>query len=279
MNPPITDMPLWTSRQKVEKETRFFVEIVPTLDSLWDHFARNCADLIAARNLEGKKPVIILPVGPFDYKRLAAIANREKISFRNVVTVNMDEFCDAQGVEIPYDHPLSFHGYMDRELFHRLDSDLRIDPKNAVFPDARDPALTTRRIEAEGGVDVCYGGFGIDGHFAFNMPASVDADTFAGLPTRVVALTPESRTQAALGCTSGDIAFVPPKAVTVGMKEIMAAREVRVYLMRPWQSSVMRRCLYGPVTALYPSSLLQGHPRLTVVMVSYVANEPIIAPG
>jgi len=279
MSQSLIDESLLVSRQKVEKETRFPVEIVPTLESLWDHFARNCADLIAVRNREGKKTVIILPVGPFDYKRLAAIANQEQISFRRVVTVNMDEFCDAQGKEIPYEHPLSFHAYMDRELFQRLDADLRLDPKNAVFPDASDPASTTRRIEAEGGVDVCYGGFGIDGHFAFNMPEAVDVNTYAGLPTRVLTLAPETRTQTALGSTSGDVASVPPKAVTVGMKEILAAREVRVYLMRPWQSSVMRRCLYGPVTAQYPSSLLQRHPRLRVVMVSYVADQPKIGPG
>jgi glucosamine-6-phosphate deaminase len=279
MNQPGVDAALLVSRKQVEGETRFPLEIVPTLESLWDHFARNCADLIAARNREGKKTVLILPTGPFDYNRLAAIANRETISFRNVVSVNMDEFCDAQGKEIPYDHPLSFRRYMDRELFHRLDPELRIEPRNVVFPSADDPTGTTKRIEAEGGVDVCYGGFGIDGHFAFNMPSPVDVDAFASLPTRVLAITPESRTQSALGSTSGDIASVPPMAVTVGMKEILASREVRVYLMRPWQSSVMRRCFYGPVTAFYPASLLQRHPRLKVVMVSYVADEPKIGPG
>ena len=273
------DQPLWKSRQELEEEKRFPVEILPTLESLWDHFARDCANLIAARNREGRKTVVILPVGPFDYKRLAAICNEERISLRHVVTVNMDEFCDAQGTEIPCDHPLSFHRYMDRELFERLNADLRIDPKNKVFPDAGDPASTTTRIQEEGGIDVCYGGIGIDGHFAFNMPETVDVDRFASLPTRVVTLTPESRTQTALGCTSGDIALVPPKAVTLGMKEILAAREVRVYLMRPWQSSVMRRCLYGPVTASYPASLLQRHPRLKVVMATYVADQPKIGPG
>jgi glucosamine-6-phosphate deaminase len=270
---------LLVSRQKVKDETRFSVEIVPTLESLWDHFARNCADLIASRNREGKKTVLVLPTGPFDYKRLAAIANKEKISFRNVVSVNMDEFCDENGLDIPYDHPLSFRRYMDKELFHRLDADLRIQEKNVVFPSAVDPAGTTKRVEAEGGVDVCYGGFGIDGHFAFNMPASITADECAALPTRVITLSPETRTQSALGSTSGDILSVPPMAVTLGMKEMLAAREVRVYLMRTWQSSIMRRCLYGPVTAFYPASLLQTHPKLKVVMVSYVADEPKMGPG
>src|SRR5208337_2861643 len=106
MSQPMIDAALLVSRKQVEEETRFPIEVVPTLESLWDHFARNCADLIAARNREGKKAVLILPTGPFDFKRLAAIANQERISFHNVVSVNMDEFCDAQGREIPYDHPL-----------------------------------------------------------------------------------------------------------------------------------------------------------------------------
>ena len=67
--------------------------------------------------------------------------------------------------------------------------------------------------------------------------------------------------------------------MTIGMSEIMKAARMRVYLMRPWQSSVVRRVFYGPVTPRYPASILQRHPDLQLVMVEFVAQQPRLGPG
>jgi len=274
--------PLAITREQVAAEKRFAVKIVPTLEALWDDFARDFSELIRANNVIGRRTTVILPVGPIDYRRAAERLNRERISCARLLTFNMDEFCDERGCMIPLDHPLSFRAYMRRNFYDVLEPPLRPDPENMVFPDPERPGELGARISHEGGVETCYGGFGIDGHYAFNVPPWPDEpqdDSYFELPTRLVRLTPETRTQSALGSAAGDIASIPPMAVTIGMKEIMQAARMRVYLMRTWQSSVMRRVLYGPVTPRYPASVLQRHPDLAVTMVEYVAAPPRITPG
>jgi len=276
------DDPLAITRQQVAAEKRFPVKIVPTLEALWGEFARDFGGLIRENNTMGRRTAVILPVGPFDYRCAAQWLNREQISCARLITFNMDEYCDQHGCMIPPDHPLSFRAYMRRNFYEVLEPSLRPRPENMVFPDPERPGEFGARISHEGGVEACYGGFGIDGHFAFNMPPWPDEpqdDSYFDLPTRLVRLTPETRTQSALGCAAGDIASIPPMAVTIGMKEIMQAARMRVYLMRPWQSPVMRRVLYGPVTPRYPASVLQRHPDLAVTMVEYVAALPRITPG
>lgn len=274
--------PLSITREEIEGERRFPVKIVPSIEALWDEFARDFAALLRENNQAGRKTTVILPVGPFDYKRAAALLNRERISCANLVTFNMDEFCDEDGKLIAWDHPLSFRAYMKREFHDVLAPELRPKPENMVFPDSESPGELGARITDEGGVEVCYGGIGIDGHYAFNVPPGPDEpqdDSYFELPTRLVRLTPETRTQTAVGSASGDIASVPPMAVTIGMAEIMRSAKMRVYLMRPWQSAVVRRVFYGPVTPKYPASYLQRHPDLRVVMVEFVAQPPRIGPG
>ena len=274
--------PLEITREEILAERRFPVKIVSTVEALWDDFARDFAALVRANNEAGRSTTVILPVGPFDYRRAAALLNRERVSCARLVSFSMDEYCDERGRMVPWEHPLSFRAYMKRNFFSPLDPELRPAPENMVFPDPARPGALGARISDEGGVEACYGGFGIDGHFAFNVPpgpGEPQDDSYFELPTRLVTLTPETRTQSALGCTGGDIESIPPMAVTIGMTEIMKAATMRVYLMRPWQSAVMRRVLYGPVTPRYPASILQRHPDLRLVMVDYVADKPRISPG
>lgn len=274
--------PLAITREQVMAERRFPVKVVPSLEALWDEFARDFSALIRENNAIGRRTAVILPVGPFDYRRAAERLNRERISCSRLITFNMDEYCDERGRMIPLDHPLSFRAYMRRNFYEVLEPELRPRPDNMIFPDPERPGDIGARISHEGGVDACYGGFGIDGHFAFNVPPWPDEpqdEAYFELPTRLVRLTPETRTQSALGCTSGDIFSIPPMAVTIGMKEIMQSARMRVYLMRPWQASVMRRVFYGPVTPRCPASVLQRHPDLAVTLVEYVAEPPRLSPG
>ena len=136
-----------------------------------------------------------------------------------------------------------------------------------------------RVIDARGGLDVCYGGIGINGHIAFNEPPEpgepVDTDEFAARPTRVLSLTRETITINS-NTVGGEMSIIPRLAVTVGMKEILSAGRLRFYCNRPWQSAVIRRVLHGPVTAACPASLLRTHPDASVTIAEYVAQIPDI---
>lgn len=256
------------------------VEIVESLEDVWDHFTLTMVELIKTNNAVDKPTVVILPVGPFDYRRLAELCNSERIPLDNLFTINMDEYCNDAGDDwVPITHPLSFRAHMERNLFSLLDDDLGFRKENAIFPHPADPEFIQGKIDELGGIDVCFAGFGINGHVAFNEPLELghecSVEEYGALPTRVVDLTRETITQNAVLSSAGDLELVPRKAITIGMAEMSGARVFHGYLMRRWHSMVIRRSLFGPQTPRYPASIiLQTHPFSRITMASYVADLP-----
>jgi glucosamine-6-phosphate deaminase len=261
--------------QELGRGTPVRVEILGDMGDVARHFARAIFDEIARK----ADLTMVLPVGPVDqYPVLARMINQARLDCREAAIINMDEYL-AGGEWIALDHPLSFRGYMERRFYDLLDPDLAPRPENRVFPDPREPSLVQEVIDARGGLDVCFGGIGINGHVAFNEPPEpgepADAEEFAARPTRVVSLSRETITISS-HTVGGEISIIPASAVTVGMKEILSARRLRFYCNRPWQSAVIRRVLHGPVTAACPASLLRTHPDASVTIAEYVAQVPDI---
>lgn len=242
--------------------------------------ARDLRAEIVSANEQGRNATFIIPVGPVDqYPLLADMLNRERISCQNAVFIGMDEYLGEDGLCIPPEHPLSFRGYLQRKFYDLLDPAVAPPAENRVFPDPHNPGAIAGLIAARGGVDVCFGGIGITGHIAFNEPPEpgeeMSVEAFAALPTRVLALARETLTINSV-TVGGEISVIPRRAVTVGMKEILAARRLRLYCNRPWQSSVVRRVLHGPLTSACPASLMRIHPDARLTVAEYVAAPPDI---
>lgn len=256
------------------------VRVLGDAQSIAHDMAESIADCIRAAASEGRDATLILPVGPVDqFPLLAEIVNREKLALTDVLLINMDEYLTDDDRWIPLSHPLSFRGYMNRAFYDLLDPALAPRPENRLIPDPKDPVEIGRRIAERGGVDACFGGIGINGHIAFNEPPepgqSCTLDEFQSLPTRVLDLSRETRTINSV-TVGGEIAVVPRRCITVGMREILAARSLRFYCNRPWQSAVVRRVLHGPVTPACPASLLRTHADASITMAEYVAAVPDI---
>jgi glucosamine-6-phosphate deaminase len=246
--------------------------------------AQDLAEAMLTEIREGEKTgrgaTLIVPVGPVDqFPILAGILNEQRISSRNTVFLNMDEYLEENDRWIPAEHPLSFRGYMEQSFYRLLDPALAPPPQNRVFPDPARPEAVQELIAARGGVDACFGGFGINGHIAFNEPPepgeSMAVETFAALPTRVLTLSRETRTINSV-TVGGELSIIPRRAITVGMKEILASRRLRFYCNRHWQSAVVRRALHGPLTPACPASFLRLHPDASVTVADYVATPPNI---
>jgi glucosamine-6-phosphate deaminase len=239
------------------------------------------AELMLREMIEAKgRATFIVPVGPVDqYPVLAKKINEQRIDCREVCLINMDEYLTDDDQWIDPKHPLSFRGYMDRLFYDRLNPELASRPENRVFPDPKNPEAIGRLIDRRGGVDVCFGGIGINGHIAFNEPPEPDeamtVERFAALPTRCLPLSRETRTINA-NTVGGEISVIPRRAITVGMKECLGARKMRFYCNRPWQSAVVRRVLHGPITANCPASLLRTHADAEIAVAEYVAALPDI---
>ena len=148
-------------------------------------------------------------------------------------------------------------------------------PEQRVYPNPADPGYVDRLIEELGGVDIAFGGIGINGHLAFNESREdMTAEEFAAQGTRALSLNPETRTANAIGDRCGAIDAMPHRAVTIGIKQILGARKVRLGVFREWHRSVVRQAAYGEVTAHFPASLLQNHPDAIIFTNSLAAGQP-----
>ena len=265
--------------EKLGEGSPIRVEVLSTDEDLYHDMARRMLNAVRENDRIGKPTVFILPVGPVgQYPRMARICNLERISLRNIWCFNMDEYLTEDGEWVPVDHPLSFRGHMRRSLLDLLDDDLAPPAEQVVFPDPRDLRKVPLMMEELGGVDVCYAGIGINGHIAFNEPPEpgeeMSAEEFAELPTRVLELSRETRTINSVTVADGNIPLIPRTAVTLGMRECLSAREVRLYANRPWQRAVIRRVLHGPVTSEVPCSLVQTHANASLTLTEFVAQPP-----
>jgi glucosamine-6-phosphate deaminase len=259
---------------------RVRVRILGDMASVADDMARVMAEFVRDARAGGRGATLIVPVGPVDqFPVLARLVNAERLSLRDVVFINMDEYLADHDNWVATEHPLSFRGFMDRQFYRLLDAGLAPPLENRVFPDPRDPAAIGRLIVRRGGVDACFGGIGINGHIAFNEPPepgdSVSVEDFARRPTRALDLARETRTINAV-TVGGDIAIVPRRCVTIGMREILAARKLRFYCNRPWQAGVVRKALHGPITPACPASLMRRHPDAVLSVADYVAARPAV---
>jgi len=258
--------------QELDRVKRIPFRLLADREALMYDFARSIADQIRHRNVEGLKTRFILPVGPVaQYPILVDICNRERISWKNVYTFNMDEFLDWQARPIPVSHPMSFEGYIRRELFGRLDPDLRPAEDHMFFPNALHIDEISRIIERVGGIDCCYGGIGYHGHVAFNEPPlsrwrRISVEQLRGSLTRILELGDDSIVVQSIHCSGGGAALIPPMAVTLGMRDILASRKIRLYCAAGERHrAVFRITVAGEVAVDYPSTLVQGHPDAEII--------------
>jgi glucosamine-6-phosphate deaminase len=208
------------------------------------------------------KPALVLglPTGrtPLGlYRELRERSRGARIDWSRVRTFNLDEFAG-----LDRSAPESYRAFMQAELFDHVS----IAAANIGFLDGRAPDLKAecRRyedaIEAAGGIDLQILGIGANGHIGFNEPA-------AGLcaSTHIAALTEETR-EANAERFGGDWQRVPNRALSMGMATILGAREIVLIATGDEKANVVRDMVEGLITTRLPASLLQVHPRVTVML-------------
>ncbi len=219
---------------------------------------------------EGRQHVIILPAPNPNYAYVAQMLNSLRIPCHHVHTFNMDEYADESGRSAPRDWRGGFQYWMWHDLFDKLDPELRIPEKQIHFPNSDNVNDYSRMLEDLGGANICYGGTGWCGHIAFFEPHlgeefADDLDGWMQQGTRVVDLHPITVCQNSLygdAGGAGDWSWVPPKAVTVGPRDLVGSKMVSWWNgyragEGVWQRFITRLSMYGPVTPLVPASILQ----------------------
>ncbi len=249
------------------------ISILESADEVFRAAAFDMIETIEKHNARGERTVFICPVGPVGhYPIFVREVNTRRISLSRVWFINMDEYLADPSTWVDLDDRLSFRGFMRRTVYDRLDPALAMSEAQRVFPDPKDPGAIGRLIAELGGVDACYGGIGITGHVAFNEPEAVSPEEFAERRTRVLRISPETRAVNAVGELGGAIERMPEWCITVGMKEIIAAKKIRLYCFRDWHRAAVRRAAYGDISACFPVTLLQNHPDARITVTGNVAE-------
>jgi glucosamine-6-phosphate deaminase len=207
-----------------------------------------------------KKPFVLgLPTGSSPlgmYKELIKLHKKKIVSFKNVITFNMDEY-----VGLPEDHPQSYHSFMFKNFFDHIDINKKnINILNGNANDLQKECdLYEKKIEKAGGINLFIGGIGPDGHIAFNEPASS-----LGSLTRVKTLTKDTII-ANSRFFDNNINKVPKTALTVGVKTVLDAEEVLIIISGHAKARALYKVVEEGVNHMWTVSALQLHPKGIIV--------------
>ncbi len=236
------------------------VIIQENYDRLSAWAANYIVNKIKAHNPTPENPFVLgLPTGSSPlgtYKELVSMYRKGLVSFKNVITFNMDEY-----IGIPEDHPQSYHFFMQENFFRHIDiaaENVHILNGNTPDPVAECDAYEAK-IQKAGGIHLFMGGVGPDGHIAFNEPGSSLASR-----TRIKTLTTDTLLANAR-FFDNDISQVPKTALTVGIGTIMDAGEVLILVNGYGKARALYHAVEGSVSHMWTVTALQMHPKAIIV--------------
>ncbi len=228
-----------------------------TVDS-YEELSRKAANIIAAQII--LKPASVLglatgssPVGT--YKKLVEMNKNGDIDFKNVTSVNLDEYVGLDGT-----HEQSYRYFMNDNLFSKVNIDIEKTyvPSGCSENVAMECKNYDELIANLGGIDLQLLGIGYDGHIGFNEP-----DEFFVKETHLVNLDESTIDANARFFETRD--DVPKSAVTMGMMSIMNAKKILLIANGEKKEAILRKAMYGPIDPKVPASILQLHPDVTVI--------------
>jgi glucosamine-6-phosphate deaminase len=234
--------------------------IEPNYELMSQWAANYVVNKINAAHPTAEKPFVLgLPTGSSPigmYQGIVKAYKEGRVSFKHVLTFNMDEY-----VGLPEEHPESYHSFMFTNFFNHIDEpreNIHILNGNAADPAAECAAYEKAIVEA-GGIDLFMGGIGEDGHIAFNEPFSPLESR-----TRVVTLTQDTR-EVNSRFFGGDPEAVPAQAMSVGVATVMASREVMILAFGSKKARALASAIEGPMSHYNTVSALQSHPAGIIV--------------
>ena len=189
------------------------------------------------------------------YQNLIKFYENKEISFKDVKTYNLDEYC-----ELPRSHPESYYSFMHRNLFSHVD----VKEENVHIPSARGENIAKQCADYNEAlhsveIDIQLLGIGSNGHIAFNEPGtSFEQETF------IVELTDKTRQDNKRFFNSID--EVPTHAMTMGIKNIMQAKSIVMLISGASKKETVEKLLKGSITESFPASILHNHQDVTVII-------------
>lgn len=263
-------------RQDMDKHPNpdFRIQIVPD-EQVRRIMQDRLFSVLAEAAEAGRSCALLLPNPWPDYRLLARRINEAKVSCKKAWFFAMDEYADQDGRIAPEDWPRGFVNALLTFFWNEIDPDLRPPREQVLGPSNENIDHYFDLMQDAGGLDASFTGPGWTGHVAFCEPdapefgadRNVSLDEWKQMGTRICTLSPFTLAQNSLHGSmgfSGDLSAVPPKAATVGPREVISARyrmETAAITIRgttsSWQRLTARLCYHGPVSPKLPASIHQ----------------------
>ncbi|HDY65807.1 MAG TPA: hypothetical protein ENH84_06200 [Phycisphaerae bacterium] len=243
--------------------------------------ARELVELIEANNAAGRPTRAIIPCGPACwYDAWGELVNARGVTLKGLSVFHMDECLDWQGRLLPKNHPYNFRTFMEERFYGPIDPELNV-PESQRYWMAPETMENVRCAINEAPLDITYGGWGQDGHIAYNQARR---HPFSGVSVRDVADSTiriqdnNIDTILALAQRTFGAAyqFVPPMSVTLGVRECLSPAKVRLFSdTGAWKQTALRVALFSEPTPEYPMTLLQNHGDALITATRDTARHPI----
>ncbi len=260
---------------------RIPLRIVPDSAEMGRVMAWELADLVERQNAQGLPTRAIIPCGPSSwYAPWTEVVNERRLSLARLSVFHMDECLDAQGRPLSPRHPYNFRAFMERHFYGGIAQELNVPEEQRfwLLPSTID---RVRAALDAAPVDLTLGGWGQDGHVAYNQARRhpfqrPSLDELAASTIRVQENNVDTIVALAQRTFGAAYQFVPPMSVTLGMRECLAATKIRLFSdTGAWKQTALRVALFSEPTPEYPITLLQSHPDALLTATAETARHPI----
>jgi glucosamine-6-phosphate deaminase len=255
--------------------------IVKDSKEMGDVMARDFANDIKVANDKGRPIRAIVPCGPKCwYQPFSDIVNQEKISLRNLTVFHMDECLNWQGNLLPKNNPYNFRTFMEKYFYSGILPELEVPEEQRFFPTPASIETIKAKIN-EAPIDLTLGGWGQDGHIAYNQARrhpfnKISIEELRASELRIQENNLDTIIALAQRSFGAAYQFVPPMSVTLGLKECLSAKKIRLFSdTGSWKQTALRVALFSNETVEYPITLLQTHPDALITATYETASHPI----
>jgi glucosamine-6-phosphate deaminase len=281
----LKDLHTWCSIPVEElaehKDRRVPLRLVQDSAEMGQVMAQDFVDVIERNLSRGAPTRAIVPCGPNAwYKPFTEMVKARALSLRDLHVFHMDECLDWQGRLLPKGHPLNFRSFMEKHFYGGIRPELAVPEAQRYW---LEPATADgiRAAISEAPVDITLGGWGQDGHLAYNQArrhpfSQVTLEQIADSTIRIQENNLDTVVALAQRNFGAAYQFVPPMSITLGMRECLSARQVRIFSdTGAWKQTALRVALFADPTPEYPMTLLQRHPDALITATLETARHPI----
>lgn len=264
-----------------EQESKVPFRVVKDSKEMGDIMAEELLQEIVKANEEGRIYRAIIPCGPNCwYEPFTRKVNERNISLKNLVVFHMDECLDWEGRELADGNPYNFKSCMMRDFYNPVREELAVLEENRHFLNPASAEWIREEIQREP-IDITYGGWGQDGHIAYNQSrrhpySKITIEELRNSSIRIQENNWDTIITLAQRSYGAAYQFVPPMSITLGLKECLSAKKVRLFSdTGSWKQTAFRVALFSEVDAEYPITLLQTHKDALITATYDTACHPI----